>query len=428
MKFISLAATPPIMVNYYTTNLRMSNGTAYGSILISAIMAIAAVVNGRTFLKIFPATQVIHSLTFILKVATTLSCEFILIRLILFMLAAQIFIVSTDGFTSPNNTREIGGYDPGSSLPFYRLYPNHHPDQHNITFLTSNHNVMVETNDGGIFSTLNDLADSVMWQSLDNGYITAQFYTVATDHGSVPNDIIIGGLQDNGSWFTNSIAQSKPWAMPGAGDGSYCFVADGHATYYMSRNQGTVAKLALDTTGEVSSYRRIDPIDGVAKAGYLFVNPFVVDPNNNNAMFMSAGNHVWRNDSLDAIALNNQWDSISQGWFQFPDSVPSGLVVTALAMSKSPAGILYYGTSGRKIYRVNNPYSSTPDTMDITGKFPNAFPSSGYMSCIAVDPTDANKVMIVFSNYGVNNLFYTINGGTTWVRVIGNLLPAPTNG
>ena len=220
---------------------------------------------------------------------------------------------STDGFTSLNNTREIGGYDPSSTLPFYRLYPNHHPDQHNIVFLPSNHDVMLETNDGGIFKTQNDRQDSVLWQSLDNGYVTGQFYTVATDHGPVPNDIIIGGLQDNGSWFTNNSTLTRPWAMPGAGDGAACAIADGHATYYMSRNQGTVAKVTLDTSGEVLTYRRIDPIDGLAKAGYLFVNPFILDPNNDSAMFMSAGNHIWRNDSLNQIALSNQWDS-TQLW------------------------------------------------------------------------------------------------------------------
>ncbi len=335
---------------------------------------------------------------------------------------------STDGFTSSNNTRVIGGYNIGSTLPFYKIYPDHHPDQHNLAFLPSNHDVMISTCDGGVFKTMNDRADSVIWQSLNNGYVTTQFYSVAIDHGAVPNNIVIGGTQDFGSWFTNNTTLTTPWTNPGAGDGGFCFIDNGYNNYYLSRDEGVIAKATLDTAGNVTAFRRIDPIDGLSKGAYLFINPFIIDPNNNNAMFMSAGGQVWRNDSLSAIALTNQWDSISQGWFVFPDSL-SGVAVTALAMSKNPAGILYYGTSRRRVFRVDSPYSATPVAVEITSiKNVNAFPASGYVNCIAIDPTDANKIIVVFSNYSVYSLFYSDNGGTTWIKIGGNLEPADGTG
>jgi hypothetical protein len=48
-------------------------------------------------------------------------------------------------------------------------------------------------------------------------------------------------------------------------------------------------------------------------------------------------------------------------------------------------------------------------------------PSAGYVSAIAVDPRDADKVMVVFSNYKVYSIYYSENGGTNWKKVAGNL-------
>ncbi len=322
---------------------------------------------------------------------------------------------STDGFTSMANTTAIGGYAPGSTIPFYSVYPNHHPDQHNMVFLPSNHDIMLSTSDGGISKTLDNRATNVAWQQLNDGYVTSQFYTVAIDHGASPNDIVIGGLQDNGSWFTNTANNTAPWTMPGLGDGAYCAIADGHTSYYMSRQEGRMAKATLDGNGNVTAFRRIDPIGA---SNYLFINPFILDPNNNNIMYLAAGNNIWRNDSLDQIALTGEWDSISQGWFRMPDTIgSSGIQVTALAVTKAPANRLYYGTSNKKVFRVDNANTMNPDTMDITSTL---FPA-GNVSCIAVDPNDGNKLLVVFSNYVVYSLFYSADGGVTWTKSAGNL-------
>jgi hypothetical protein len=56
---------------------------------------------------------------------------------------------------------------------------------------------------------------------------------------------------------------------------------------------------------------------------------------------------------------------------------------------------------------------------NIKGTLPNA-----YVSCIAIDPTNSNKVLLVFSNYNTASLWYTTNGGTSWTDVEGNLAGA----
>jgi photosystem II stability/assembly factor-like uncharacterized protein len=322
---------------------------------------------------------------------------------------------STDGFTTPNNWVHVGGYAVGTTAPDFYLYPNQHPDQHNIRFSHSNPNIMFSCADGGIFKTMNCLqTDSISWISMNRGYVTTQFYTCSIDHATPNNEIIIGGLQDNGSFFTNTTNFTSPWTWSSKGDGAYCFVLDGHNTYYFSRQQAKVFKFNLDPQGNPLSFTRIDPIGG---AGYLFVAPFAVDPNNNNIMYLADSNHIWRNTDLSVFPFNNLYDTVSTNW-QVIDSATGAGQITAVSVSTVPANRMYFGTLNNKIYRVDNANTGNPVKVDITSTH---FTNGASVSCLAVDPTNADRVLAVFSNYSVKSLFFTSNGGTTWKDVSNNL-------
>src|ERR1035438_7530785 len=88
---------------------------------------------------------------------------------------------STDAFTTPNNWKQVGGYAVGTTAPNFFLYPNHHPDQHQLRFLHSNSHAMVSSADGGVFKTMDNTTDSITWISCNRGYVTTQFYTCALD-------------------------------------------------------------------------------------------------------------------------------------------------------------------------------------------------------------------------------------------------------
>jgi hypothetical protein len=186
-------------------------------------------------------------------------------------------------------------------------------------------------------------------------------------------------------------------------------------------------KAAVDANGIVTSYARIDPIGG---KDYLFINPYTLDPNNNNIMYLAGGKYLWRNSDLSAIPMNNTWDSISTNWTQWPDSVPvAGAKVTAVAVAKSPANRVYYGTSNKKVYRVDNANTGTPTPVDITSTVSaSAFPNGGYVNNIAVDPTNGDNVIVLFSNYNVFSAFYSTNAGATWTKIGGNLEPSASVG
>jgi len=322
---------------------------------------------------------------------------------------------STDGFTTPANVSQIGGYKIGTTFPDFKVYLNHHPDQHVLLFSPSNPNVLFNSNDGGVFKTLNCKNDTVAWTSLNNGYLTTQIYAIAIDENN-ENDKFLAGFQDNGNYFTNNSNQTSPWNMPLNGDGSFMSISNDGNTYYLSIQNGKVYKMTLDNDGNPTAFARIDPIGG---NNYQFINPFELDPNNDNLMYVAAGKYLWRNDSLNYIPLAGNYDSISTGWFKMGASANySTSNITSIAISKNPANIVYYGTTSKKVFKIEN--ANTGDPIHTAINNTTFFPS-GTVTCIALNPDDANKIMIVYSNYSIYSLFYSENGGTSWIKVAGNL-------
>jgi hypothetical protein len=324
---------------------------------------------------------------------------------------------STTAFNDSTNTRHIGGYEVGAGQPilYNGLYPNQHPDQHVMFWHPTLPNVLFSANDGGIWRC-DDVTDSVpSWTSLNNGYLVSQFYTIGLDHGTPGSNVIVGGLQDNGTYWNNTTTQTDPWEWVAGGDGSYCHIVDGGSMYYFSKQLGKVAKVTINGSGTVTGFERIDPIGA---SGYEFINPFVVDPNDQNVMYLPAGRKIWRNSDLSAILLAGGWDSITTNWTVLPDTIAGTNVITAIGITKTPANRLYVGTDNRNIYRIDNAHSGSPTMTQVAI---GTMPSAGYVSCLAVHPDDGDKVIAVYSNYGVYSIWSTTDAGSTWVKAGGNL-------
>ncbi len=331
---------------------------------------------------------------------------------------------STDGFTTPDNTTHIGGYKPGTYLPYFELYPNHHPDQHEMRFLPSDPNVMITASDGGLHRTENCNAANVSWTPLNRGYQTAQFYTAIIDKNEPGDNTIIGGLQDNGNFFVNSDDPTAVWKQTVNGDGAFGAIAPGKAFYVLSIQQGRVVKCNISPQGNVTAFQRFDPI-GRVKRDYLFINPLALDPNDENILYLPAGDRLYRQDNVGAIPLNNEWDSIATNWTLFPDTLTpfndtnGSNSFSAIAVSETnPMHRVYLGTSRNKIYRIDNANTGTP----ALNLLPSPIASStAYVTCIAIDPDNADRVILAYSNYGVYSLFLSENAGQNWIKVGGNL-------
>jgi hypothetical protein len=285
-----------------------------------------------------------------------------------------------------------------------------------MDFYPKNQNKFINTNDGGVFRSNNSLMDSMEWESLNNGYLTTQFYSVALDHQTEMSNLLIAGAQDNNSLMTNSFDLKSPWKSVYFGDGAYNAIDNGANNFYLSKQQGKMVKAQIDNSMNRVAYRRIDPV-GAEK--YQFINPFALDPNNNNIMYLAGGKYLWRNDKLNEIVLDNKNDSISLGWTKAKDSVSlANATITALHVCKTPANRVYYGASNRKVYRVDSANKGQMIAIDITS---NAVLPIGNVSCITADPTNGDHVMVSYSNYGIYSLFSSMDAGKTWTKAAGNL-------
>src|SRR5690606_3277379 len=128
------------------------------------------------------------------------------------------------------------------------------------------------------------------------------------------NQVVVGGMQDNSTAWTNSDDPNFTWTIPSSGDGSFAAVSNGSQFYYFSSQNGVVYKMELDNNGNRIGYRRIDPENG---SSYLFINPFILDPNDQNTMYVSSFTNIFRHNHLDTIALLNKGGRLKTGWTSF---------------------------------------------------------------------------------------------------------------
>jgi len=333
---------------------------------------------------------------------------------------------SNTGFTTPlGNTGKIGGYNINNS---FALYPNHHPDQHNLLFLPSNPNRAISGNDGGVQITEditqvtpNPAIEDVDWISLNNGYITTQPYVVAIDPDGNSDDVV-AGFQDNGSWFTGSKDPRADWESDLGGDGSFNAIADGGLTRYVSAQSGVVFRLNFDEAGNEVSFTRVQPA-GPAPTSFRFIAPFRLDPLNDNIMYMPAGDRIWRNNDLDEIPIFSNATTDVNWVEQTQTATPDGSEISALDVSRFPISrTLYYGTTSGRVFKVENANLDDQEVVDIST---NKGLPAGNINDVYVDRNNDKRVFVVFSNYGIPSLFMTENGGDSWTNISGNLEQNP---
>ena len=330
---------------------------------------------------------------------------------------------STDGFTSPNNSMIIGGYFIGSveGDGNWGVYENHHPDQHDLLFLPSNDSVMLSATDGGVFKSYNTFQDTVHWTSLNNGYYTTQLYGVTVSRNANSN-VIHGGFQDNGNFINFSANPTSHWNMPFNGDGCFGGIADNEEDFYLTIQRGVMYKMKLDTNAERLAFNRMDPISADS-TNYMFINPMVMD-DNSDIIYWAEGHKFWRNNDASNIPYNNSHQKSDLGWHLFSDSLPSNsLKISVIETSKNPANVVYFGTQNKYIYRIDNADIGDPPLNMITN-IPTG--TNAYCSDIAINPDDADEIMIVYSNYSQYSLFHSMDAGASWTKVAGNLEQNPS--
>mgnify|MGYP001296622385 CR=1 FL=1 len=329
---------------------------------------------------------------------------------------------SSNGFETSSSTK-IGGSGT----------VNHHADQHEIVFIDST--TFLSTHDGGISLTKDTIGSVIQWESLNNGYVTSQFYQIAIDRSGQLPDLIMGGTQDNGNYETLTSDASKPWSVhPGGGDGAYHTVSNGGKLIVVSRQYGNsfIADLNNPFDWNYSQYSgtrwaehswgyMYPPGLNLSETN-LFISPLYADPSDDKIIYYAAGRGLWRNNDIyfdqpltnyERGANNGPYESIR--WDNL-NVYTIGNISAFGGSYNNPSHRLYFGTSSGYIYRLDD--SNTNNKPEV---IKNNLTTSGYISSISVDPNNGSNVMLSFSNYEVKSIHFSSDAGASWSDVSGNL-------
>ncbi len=305
----------------------------------------------------------------------------------------------------------VGGYrDP----QIIAVYENHHPDQHAMAFYPGNPNAAISGHDGGLARTSNVLQQPQTWTLINNGFTATQFYAIAVDPQPGNDAVIMGGTQDNGSWVTESTDGVAPWFELLGGDGAFTAIAPGGFPFYVSSQNGFIVRGSLQN-GQLF-FTAVAPANA---QNFLFIAPFLLDPNDARIMYLAAGNTVWRNNNLDGVPVGGG-ESTTINWTALSNSAVANTAVTALTVTTVPPNRLYFGANNNAmtvLRRVDNAQNN-PGGSTIT---PPGIIAGSNTSSIATNPENGDELLVTYSNFNVSSLWHSTDGGQSWTDVEGNL-------
>jgi hypothetical protein len=276
-------------------------------------------------------------------------------------------------------------------------------------------------NDGGIYRAPNIRAVDPAgfgWENANNGLAVTQFYSGAgrTSAGGR----IIGGTQDNGS-LALVAGQWHAWR---GGDGGLVAVdpASDQTMYgeiyylaiFRSTNGGATATYICNGITEAykpeSGNTAHCGSDTTQKAN--FIAPFVLDPNLATRMLAGA-NSLWVTDTLRTSPVS--WRVIKA------PSPATDNFINAIAVHEGNSNAIWVGHNNGELYRSLSGLAAAP-TWTRVGQ--GSIPARRVMR-IMVDRDNANRVIVAVTGFVPHNLWQTLDGGTTWSSITGNLPDAP---
>lgn len=280
-----------------------------------------------------------------------------------------------------------------------------HADQHDIQFKPGSSTTFITCNDGGVFYTETATAGYPAFIEKNHGYNTLQFYTgaISPQPGSTN---YVGGLQDNGTLLYTGQPLTINNMISG-GDGAACFFDDVdplmltsiyYNRYYVFMNYSYLTSL------DYESGVFINPADFDVKNNTLYANAVSFSGVSPNSLLRISG--IPYNTSGNYIGLNTN-TSVYYSHIKASPHAPAG------------ASTLFIGTQAGRVYKVTQAHAN-PQTTEITG---SSFPTA-YVSCIAVGSSE-DVLLVTFSNYGVESLWQTLDGGQSWQNVSGDLPDIP---
>ena len=289
-----------------------------------------------------------------------------------------------------------------------------HADQHGMAFSGTSSTKMLFSNDGGVYFS-NDGGTTI--DPRNKGYNTLQFYTVgvAPTTAFSGKEYFLAGAQDNGTLIIQDAAAGvNGFVETFGGDGAYSFFdQDGTDQYYIANYVYNNAIVLFDLSNGTSR-----EINSESSSNGDFINQEALDSNLDilYSNYSSGSNYIvrmYRNLKSGVITKTNL------AFASTMDAEPSALTVSPYTTNQSN---LFIGLKNGKIIKITgttNTFPNNPEWTDITGSN-----FVGSVSDIELGANE-NEIFVTMHNYGVNNIWYTNDGGTNWSAKEGDLPDMP---
>ena len=287
---------------------------------------------------------------------------------------------------------------------------------HFLIFNNGDNNTLFTGSDGGIHKS-DVTAASPVWTSLNNDYVTYQYYHVSISPDAY-KDYYIGGCQDNGT--VRSLGSSVQTEIF-SGDG--CGVGLGHKsgvyTEFVSTQNGNVSRREKTISPFFTSAQLI-PNSLMTVNKSLFVTYFHLDPDNPDLLYYPNGNDLYRQTAATTANQNTGWTLMTGANTQIGSSKVRTMATTRGPYDNTKAS-LFIGTEGGEVIRLDDPKNAAAGAaaVDIT---PTGMSGGGLVSDISVNPRNDDTILVVYSNYNVNSIWWTGNANTaspTWINLTG---------
>lgn len=276
-----------------------------------------------------------------------------------------------------------------------------HADQHGIAFAPGMPNRVVFGNDGGVYYSNNGGTTTA---ARNNGYAVTQFYKGAINQNT-SSDILLAGAQDNGSQLIlNAAPGINPSTEVTGGDGCWVFVDKDDQYMISSYVYNNYRYISIGGT-YIGNFPNSDNTGD-------FVNQCGLD-SDTNILLSNATNGT--NYQIYRWTINPSGPSVARS------TLTNGLlntIPTFFVASPNVANRFLVGTALGRILRLDNVNTSpTWTNISMPGQI-------GAVSDIRYGATE-NDILVTFHNYGVNSIWYTNNGGSSWVSKEGDLPDLP---
>ncbi|MCC8251211.1 WD40/YVTN/BNR-like repeat-containing protein [Saccharothrix luteola] len=268
-----------------------------------------------------------------------------------------------------------------------------HADHHVAVFAPSNPDIVYECNDGGVYRSSDKCAS---FKKVSDGLVVTQFYDVnAWDPLS---NVIGGGTQDNG---TNMTTGGLTWRPIKGNDGGYFMVHHTDPRTMYAEHQNT--QIFKSTDGGNSWVSKVGGLsDGTPWTGVMEMDP--VDPDK----VYCGTTRVFRNTD----GLVTDWVSSSQ--------ILAG-TVSSISVARSDTDRVY-AAGGTHVYRSDDAGVTNPWADKTAAPLP-----ARVIKDLAVDRTDADRLVLCCGGTGTGHVFLSLDGGDSWSDISGNLPDVPCN-